>query len=131
MLLAGGRMVCAHFNNLPLLLLQRGAILPPCPEGVAACPPALSLPPASLPPRPLPHGPSPGGERLRGPLLGHAEDDLEHAVPARDRPERLEDVRPEGVQLRGGVEVGDRRLAVKHALALAHSDVERRIQAVT
>src|SRR6516162_9721102 len=66
--------------------------------------------------------------RLR--VLDHPDDDLEPEVPARDRPERLQDVRPEGVELRGRVEVGDRRLAVEHPLALSHADVERAGQAV-
>jgi hypothetical protein len=68
----------------------------------------------------------PSGEShdYRGRVLDDPEDDLEPELPARDRPERPEDVRPEGVELRGRVEVGDRRLAVEHALAVRHADAE-------
>ena len=70
------------------------------------------------------------GLLLGGRVLDHPDDDREAELLARDRPERLEGVRPEGVELRGRVEVGDRRLAVPHALALRHADVERAGQAV-
>src|SRR5262245_40695269 len=44
---------------------------------------------------------------LRGGVLDHADDQLEPELPPRDRPERPEGVRPEAVELRGRVEVGD------------------------
>src|SRR5262249_18075099 len=63
-------------------------------------------------------------------VLDHSEDDLEPELLTRDRPERLEGVRPEGVELRGRVEIGDRRLTVEHALALVHAEAERTDQVV-
>ena len=71
------------------------------------------------------------GRRRWGFILEHAQDHLEAKVPARNRTERLEDVRPEGIQLRRQVEVGDGGLAGEHPFALRHTDVERPLSSRT
>src|SRR5262245_49276478 len=64
------------------------------------------------------------GTGLRGRLLDRPQDQLEPEVPAGDCAERFEGVRPESVELRGRVEVGDCVLTVPHAPALVHRDVK-------
>jgi hypothetical protein len=62
------------------------------------------------------------GDRDR--VLNPADDDLEPEIPAWNSPERLEDIGSKSIDLRGRVEIGDRRLAVEYPVALRYAGAE-------